>query len=119
MFRKLSILLIVVALSLVMVIPALAAGPPPGTPQGGRVVDIYVTGQGKVYQSIVGPNLPSNGPFQKLEMDGPTGLQTEFGPGDTGYVGGRWWVDKNGNNEMDPGVDAFFSCPLIGPGHDL
>ena len=55
------------------------------------------------------------GRFQKLEMAGPTGLQTEFGPGNHGYVGGRWWVDANGNDLMDAG-DAFFSCPLLGPG---
>jgi len=52
-----------------------------------------------------------------LEMAGPTGLQTEFGPGDRGYVGGRWWLDLNENGEMD-GKDAFFSCPLLGPGRD-
>ena len=48
-------------------------------------------------------------------MDGPSGLQTEFGPGDPGYVGGRWWIDLNGNGEMDP-ADKFFLCPLLGPG---
>ena len=47
----------------------------------------------------------------------PNGLQTEFGPGDTGYLGGRWWVDANGSGERDEG-DAFFSCPLLGPGRD-
>lgn len=77
---------------------------------------IYVTGQGLYYDSIVIANeLPMRGPFQKLEMDGPTGLQTEFGLGDRNYVGGRWWVDANGDGEMDEG-DAFFSCPLLGPG---
>ena len=78
---------------------------------------IYVTGQGLFYDSVVGPDLPPHGPFQLLEMAGPTGLQTEFGPGDPGYVGGRWWVDANGNGEMDHG-DEYFSCPLLGPGRD-
>ena len=78
---------------------------------------IYVTGQNLFYDSVVGPDLPPHGPFQLLEMAGPTGLQTEFGPGDPGYVGGRWWVDANGNGEMDPG-DVYFSCPLLGPGRD-
>lgn len=55
------------------------------------------------------------GPFQKLEM-GANGLETEFGPGDPGYVGGRWWVDVNGDEKMDVG-DKFFSCPLLGPGY--
>lgn len=76
---------------------------------------IYVTGQDLFYDSIVLTMLPNVGPFQKLEMGGPTGLQTEFGPGDQEFVGGRWWVDVNGNYEMDDG-DLFFSCPLLGPG---
>jgi hypothetical protein len=51
-----------------------------------------------------------HGRFQKLE----NGV-TEFGPGDQGYVGGRWWIDNNGNNEMDS-EDTFLLCPLLGPG---
>ena len=79
---------------------------------------IYVTGQGLFYDSIVIANeLPRKGRFQKLEMGGPSGLMTEFGVGDQGYVGGRWWVDVNGDNEMDKD-DVFFSCPLLGPGRD-
>jgi len=85
-------------------------------PRGNGPV-IYVTGQNLFYDSIIGPDLPPFGPFQLLEMDGPTGLQTEYGHGDRGYVGGRWWVDVNGNGEMDPG-DDYFSCPLLGPGRD-
>ena len=27
--------------------------------------------------------------------------QTEFGPGQPGYLGGRWWEDKNGNGVPD------------------
>ena len=56
------------------------------------------------------------GRFQKLEMDG-NGLFTEFGPGDHDFVGGRWWVDVNGNDIMDE-EDDFFSCPLLGPGRE-
>ncbi len=80
---------------------------------------IYVTSQGLFYDSIVLATLPLKGPFQKLVMDGPSpsGLQTEFGPGDPEYVGGRWWVDVNGNDEMDS-KDLYFSCPLLGPGRD-
>ncbi len=100
----------VVVLSLIVAVPAFAKGGRAGTE-----VSIYVTGQGLVYDSVVTTNLPPHGPFQKLEMGGPTGLQTEFGPGDPGYVGGRWWVDANGNGEMDS-EDAYFSCPLLGPG---
>ena len=86
---------------------------------------VYVTSQGLFYDSIVAPNsLPQRGPFQQLfppktNPDCPDceTLSTEFGPGDPGYVGGRWWVDANGNGEMDEG-DAFFPCPLLGPGRD-
>jgi len=78
---------------------------------------IYVTSQNLFYDSIVNGPLPPKGPFQKLEMTGPTGLQTEFGPGDQGYVGGRWWVDANNDGQMDE-ADAYFSCPLLPPGRE-
>lgn len=91
---------------------------PPGSnpPAARNGPQIYVTGQGLAYDSIVLTDLPNHGPFQKLEMGGPTGLQTEFGPGDMDFVGGRWWVDANGNEVMD-GEDAYFLCPLLGPGY--
>ncbi|MHC4074099.1 MAG: spondin domain-containing protein [Planctomycetota bacterium] len=76
---------------------------------------IYVTGQGLFYDSIVKADLPMEGPFQLLEAGGPSGLQTEFGPGDVGYVGGRWWVDVTGDGEQNEG-DGFFMCPLLPPG---
>ena len=77
---------------------------------------VYVTSQDMFYDTIVLGSLPYNGAenFQLLEMMGPSGLQTEFGPRDTGYYGGRWWVD-NGNGYMDEG-DTYFLCPLLGPG---
>jgi hypothetical protein len=81
---------------------------------------IYVKSQDLFYDSIVTADpLPPHGPFQELEMGGPSpsGLQTEYGPGDSGYRGGRWWVDVNGNGEMD-GDDHYFSCPLLGPGRE-
>ncbi len=79
---------------------------------------VYVTGQNLFYDSIITADpIPPRGRFQKLEMTGPSGLQTEFGPGDAGYLGGRWWVDENNNNEMDD-RDAYFSCPLLGPGRE-
>jgi len=78
---------------------------------------VYVTSQDRFYDTIVLGSLPYNGTenFQWLEMDGPTGLQTEFGPRDTGYYGGRWWVDGNDNDYMDD-EDVYFLCPLLGPG---
>lgn len=111
MKRKFLPVLFVLALSLVLAVPAFARGE--GNPNPQPVV--YVTSQGLYYDSIVtADSLPMHGPFQKLEV-GPNGLQTEFGPGDQGYVGGRWWMDTNENDEMDPG-DHYFLCPLLGPG---
>jgi hypothetical protein len=79
---------------------------------------IYVTSQGLYYDSIVTADpLPMRGRFQLLETAHPMGPATEFGPGDRGYLGGRWWVDENGDGEMDSG-DHFFSCPLLGPGRE-
>ncbi len=82
---------------------------------------IYVTSQDLYYDTLLLKNLPynENDNFQLLEMAGPTGVQTEFGPTDTGYYGGRWWVDANGNGQMDPAGedgDVYFLCPLLGPG---
>ena len=77
---------------------------------------VYVETQGLFYDSIVLADLPANGDFQQLKPgEGPSGLATEFGPGDVGYLGGRWWIDANDNGYMDEG-DAFFLCPLLGPG---
>jgi len=84
----------------------------PGTPV------IYVTSQDLYYDTLLLGDLPYNGTenFQLLEPGiGPTGVQTEFGPGDTGYYGGRWWVDANPNGYMDED-DVYFLCPLLGPG---
>ena len=106
----------VAALFMALAAPALAKGPPPDSGPGEERVRpmILVTSQGVVYDSIVGPNLPMKGRFQKLIVDpGDMSLSTEFGPGDPGYLGGRWWIDVNGDNVMDAG-DKYFSCPLIG-----
>jgi hypothetical protein len=98
--------------------PAFAQGGPPPDDDGERVrAVVYVESQDLFYETIVGPALPAQGPFQELRPgEGPDGsLATEFGPGDPGYVGGRWWIDLNGDREMNEG-DAFFSCPLLGHG---
>ncbi len=111
MKRKTIIILSALVLSLIMAIPAFARGKNNPNPQP----VVYVTGQGLAYDSIVtADSLPMHGPFQKLEPGGPTGLQTEFGPGDQGYVGGRWWMD-DGDGIMGP-EDTYFLCPLLGPG---
>jgi len=72
---------------------------------------IYVTGQGLYYDTFVAKDpLPMKGKFQLL-ADG----ETQFGPGDPGYLGGRWWEDLNHNGVQDPG-DHYFLCPLLPPG---
>jgi hypothetical protein len=110
MFRRSTVVLVVFVLTLLLVIPASA--------KGGRAGDtgvIYVTSQGLYYDTFSPVEaLPMHGKFQKLEMT-PDGAQTEFGPGDPGYRGGRWWVDVNGNGIQDEG-DIYFLCPLLGPG---
>jgi hypothetical protein len=80
-----------------------------------RVV-VYVESQGLCYDSIVtAQNLPDRGRFQTLAPDleercGEDSLITEFGPGDQGYVGGRWELT------MPNGDVVHFVCPLLGPG---
>jgi hypothetical protein len=84
------------------------------TARGGRAGAlgvVYVSSQGLYYDTFVSASsLPMQGRFQKLE-----GGVTEFGPGDPGYLGGRWWVDENGNDVQDP-ADTYLLCPLLGPG---
>ncbi len=78
---------------------------------------IYVTSQGLYYDSIVVADpLPAKGRFQQLIPD-ENGLETDFGPGEPGHLGGRWWVDLNENGEQDA-EDHYFLCPLLGPGRD-
>ena len=105
MKRRLGVVIVVVVLALLSVVPALA------NRGDGALGVIYVTSQGKYYDTFVtNETLPMKGNFQKLENH-----TTEFGPGDPGYLGGRWWVDVNGNDTMDEG-DRFLLCPLLGPG---
>lgn len=120
MLRKVSLIMLVVVLSLTVAVPAaLAARGGEGGRGDGPV--IYVRSQGLYYDSIVTADpLPQKGPFQQLfpildDEGNVIGLETDLGPGDPGYVGGRWWVDVNGDGEMNEG-DHFFLCPLLGPG---
>jgi hypothetical protein len=122
MKKKMSIcILLAVALTACFVWTTKDANARGGGPRPRPV--IYVTSQGLYFDSIVAADpLPQKGPFQQLfppgtNPDWPTGatLSTEFGPGDHGHVGGRWWVDSNGDGIMDAG-DHYFSCPLLGPG---
>jgi hypothetical protein len=105
MLRKLTILLGVAALTLVIAQTAHA------NRGHGALGTVYVTSQGLYYDTFVSAKrLPQHGRFQKLE-DGTT----MYGPGDHGYVGGRWWIDNNGNGLQDS-ADTFLLCPLLGPG---
>ena len=71
---------------------------------------VYVESQGLFYDTFVSAKvLPNEGPFQKLE----NGV-TEFGPGDPGYLGGRWWIDNGDGVRGDE--DTFLLCPLLPPG---
>jgi hypothetical protein len=57
--------------------------------------------------------LPMKGPFQKLETEtGEDYSETEYGPGDQGYVGGRWWID-NGDVEGVMEETDNSTMPLI------
>jgi hypothetical protein len=72
---------------------------------------VYVTSQGLYFDTfVVKDPLPMKGRFQPLANG-----QTEFGPGQPGYLGGRWWEDSNGNGIQDA-EDHFFLCPLLPPG---
>ena len=115
MKRKLSVVALMFAVALAAVFAISERAEARGRGDGPI---IYVISQGLYYDSIITADpLPPFGPFQQLRMDGPPplGLQTEYGPGDSGYRGGRWWVDVNGNGMMDLD-DRYFSCPLLGPG---
>jgi hypothetical protein len=74
----------------------------------GALGTIYVTSQGLYYDTFATADpLPPHGPFQLLVND-----ETEFGPGQPGYRGGRWKVpDGNGGYH-------YFLCPLLPPGRE-
>lgn len=96
------------------VVGAEADGTVFANPAGGRPGStgvVYVISQGLYFDTFVAVDpLPMQGPFQLLANG-----QTQFGPGDPGYLGGRWWEDSNGNGVQDSG-DHFFLCPLLPPG---
>ena len=107
MKRKLSVLFVVVFIALLLAVPV-SAGRGNETPGV-----VYVTSQGLYYDTfVVQDPLPFEGRFQKIENG-----TTEFGPGDPGYLGGRWWEDTNGNGIMDA-EDHYFLCPLLPPGRE-
>ena len=79
--------------------------------RAGALGVVYVRSQGLYYDTFVSADeLPPHGRFQALESG-----ETDFGPGDPGYLGGRWWIDANGDGLQDPG-DTYLLCPLLPPG---
>lgn len=114
MLRTITVLLAAFVLTFTLASVADARGK--GNPNPAPVV--YVTGQGLYYDSIVAAKqLPPKGRFQPLVVGENGRLETPYGPGDRGYVGGRWWMDSNGNGVQDED-DTYFSCPLLGPGRE-
>lgn len=77
---------------------------------------VFVTSQGRYYDSIALGDLPQRGDFQQL-VPTENGLTTEYGPGEVGHLGGRWWIDMSDDGQMGDG-DKFFLCPLLGPGRE-
>ena len=103
-----AVTLLALVVAAVFTLPSFAKGG-----RAGSTGVIYVTSQGLYYDTfVVVDPLPIHGPFQLL-VNG----MTEFGPGDPGYLGGRWWEDLNNNGEQDED-DHYFLCPLLGPGRE-
>ena len=112
--NKLILTATVVSVALLMNTSAFAKERETGRGTGPTV---YVTSQGLIYDSIVVvETLPMKGNFQQL-VPGTNGLSTEYGPGQPGHLGGRWWIDVNGDELMDMN-DTYFLCPLLGPGRE-
>ncbi len=117
-FTVFGVLLFGAIVAMFIISPGIASADRGGIGGRGDGPIVYVTGQELYYDSIVTADpVPSNGPFQDL-MVTENGLETEFGPGDEGFVGGRWHlVDAEGNEILDENGNAiYFSCPLLGPG---
>lgn len=113
MKKKLSMLAVLCAVATLAVLTTAAMKVEAGPNGQPASVVVFVTSQGLYYDSIVTADpLPPDGPFQLLEM-GPNGLQTEFGPGDPSYLGGRWKEDFDGDGEFH-----YFECPLLPPGRE-
>jgi hypothetical protein len=87
---------------------ASSAAPASAQPPRGAV---YVVSQGLCYDTFVSAEtLPPSGPFQLIvpsTICGPGSSMTQYGPGDPGYLGGRWVTPEG----------THFLCPLVGPGY--
>jgi hypothetical protein len=84
----------------------------------GDLGTVYVISQGLYYDTFVPvETLPPHGRFQQLFVVEGAPNETMYGPGDPGYLGGRWWIDVNGNDEMDA-EDSYLLCPLLPKGRE-
>jgi len=93
-------------LAVAVVVVGIGASQAKANRGNGELGTVYVKSQGLYYDTFVSAkSLPPFGPFQLLENG-----ETEYGPGDKGYVGGRWMIpDGDGGFE-------YLLCPLLPPG---
>lgn len=113
MKRKIGLSLLVLVLATMAAVPVFAKGG-----RAGSEGVIYVRSQGLYFDTFVSASeLPMKGRFQKLYTFENAISETEYGPGDVGYLGGRWWIDTDGDNIMEE-TDTFLLCPLLGPGRE-
>lgn len=114
MNKKMILVLTLAGLTSITLGAIMVKAIPDPHPHFGPLGTVYVSGQGLYYDTFVPTAIPYTGEndnsFQLLSAG-----VTEFGPGDAGYKGGRWWVDVNANGYPDPD-DVFVLCPLLGPG---
>lgn len=102
MKAKTFILIVVAVIALSMTYFAVEAMANRGD---GALGTVYVTSQGLYYDTFVSAEtLPPHGRFQILDNG-----ETEFGPGDPGYLGGRWYI---------PSTGKYLLCPLLPPGRE-
>jgi hypothetical protein len=106
--REASMKRFVLVTAFLAIIVAASAMPAAARPPRSAV---YVASQGLCYDTFVSAeSLPPRGPFQLIvpsTICGPGTSMTQYGPGDPGYVGGRWVTPEG----------THFLCPLIGGGY--
>jgi hypothetical protein len=114
--KKLVLILSFATLATLVLGTAMVNAIPSEHPHFGTLGVIKVNSNGLYYDTFAPTIVPytgqNDGSFQQLYDDG----STDFGPGDPGYRGGRWWID-DGDGYIGP-EDTFVLCPLFGPGRE-